>query len=78
MTTRPAYMRRVQATEYVRQRWGLPCSHGYLHKLASVGGGPVFHKAGKWPLYVEADLDAWALTRISGPMRKASDAPRAA
>jgi hypothetical protein len=41
--------------------------------LGSVGGGPIFRKAGKWPLYIEADLDAWALSRISGPVLKASD-----
>jgi hypothetical protein len=75
MTARPAYLRRAQAAEYVRQRWGLPCSHGYLHKLASVGGGPIFHRAGKCPLYLEDDLDAWARSRISGPLRKASDTP---
>jgi hypothetical protein len=67
------YLRRAQAATYIKSRWGIPCSHAYLHKLASIGGGPEFRRAGRWPLYREADLDAWALSRITGPLRKASD-----
>jgi hypothetical protein len=73
MKVKPVYLRRAQAAEYVREHWGIPCSYGYLHKLASVGGGPIFHRAGKWPLYLEADLDAWATSRITGPHQKASE-----
>jgi hypothetical protein len=48
----------------------------YLAKLASVGGGPALHRLDKrWVVYAEDDLDAWALTRISGPLQKPSDAP---
>jgi hypothetical protein len=37
-----------------------------------MGGGPVFHKLdNRWVLYAEADLDAWAEGRISGPLQKA-------
>ena len=75
MAAKPPYLRRAQAAHYVRQRWGLPCSHAHLHKLTSVGGGPVFHRAGRWPLYSKADLDNWAKAKISGPMQKASDIP---
>jgi hypothetical protein len=72
MTVIP-YLRRAQAATYIKSRWGIPGSHAYLHKLASIGGGPEFHRAGRWPLYREADLDAWAQSRITGPVRKASD-----
>jgi hypothetical protein len=75
MTQYSVYLRRAQAADYVRTQWGIPCSHGYLHKLASIGGGPVFRRAGKWPLYVQADLDAWARSRMTGPLSRASDAP---
>lgn len=77
MTTRPVFLRRAEAADYVRQHWGLPCSHAYLQKLASVGGGPVFQRAGRWPMYLEADLDAWVDAKISGPLKKASDTPAA-
>jgi hypothetical protein len=77
MLTKPEYLRRARAAEYIRQRWGIPCSQGYLDKLASVGGGPAFRRVGKWPLYVEGDLDAWVLSRITGPLRKASDTSNA-
>jgi hypothetical protein len=35
----PAYLRRRAAAEYLRQRWGIPCSEKTLAKLACVGGG---------------------------------------
>jgi hypothetical protein len=70
------YLRRAEAAEYVRAHWGIPCSRGLLDKLASVGGGPLFRRANRVPLYRVEDLDAWADARISGPMRKASDVPK--
>ena len=54
------YFRRTDAARHIRETWGLPCSPRWLAKLAVVGGGPVFRKAGKTPLYLPADLDAWA------------------
>jgi hypothetical protein len=71
----PRLLRRDDAADYVRHTWGLPCSRGLLAKLAVIGGGPVFRRAGKWPLYQEVDLDAWAKSKISGPLTKTSDAP---
>jgi hypothetical protein len=71
-------LRRRPAAVYVRETHGLECSATYLEKLASVGGGPIFYRVGRWVEYDPADLDAWALTRISGPLRKASDKPNAA
>jgi hypothetical protein len=68
------YLRRDDAAAYVRQKHKIGCTAGYLAKLASVGGGPVFHRLhNRWAVYTEEDLDSWALSRISGPMRKASD-----
>jgi hypothetical protein len=68
------YLRRDQAAQYVRNQYGFPCSTALLHKLASLGGGPVYRRANRVPLYARSDLDAWAESRISAPMRKASDA----
>lgn len=33
-----------------------------LECYRSVGGGPVYHKFGKWVRYAVDDLDAWAAT----------------
>jgi hypothetical protein len=68
----PRYFRRDAAARYVRENWGLPCSKAWLAKLAVVGGGPVFRKAGKTPLSCPADLDAWAEARIGEPRRSTS------
>ncbi len=66
------YLRRDDAADYVRTRWGLPCSKAWLAKLAVVGDGPVFRKAGRFPLYLRADLDAWAESRVGAPRKSTS------
>jgi hypothetical protein len=53
--------------------------HGFgaektLAKHASIGGGPEFHKAGRVVLYTREALDAWALAKISGPLKSTSQA----
>jgi hypothetical protein len=68
------YRRRQAAAQYVRDRWGLPCQPSWLAKLAVLGGGPVFRRCGRFPVYDEDALDAWARSRLSGPMRSTSDA----
>jgi hypothetical protein len=60
------FLRRADAAVYVSERYGFPCSRQWLAKLAVIGGGPVFRKAGRFPIYKAADLDAWAQSRI-GP-----------
>jgi hypothetical protein len=60
------FLRRADAAAYVSERYGFPCSRQWLAKLAVVGGGPVFRKAGRFPIYKPSDLDAWAQSRI-GP-----------
>lgn len=66
------YLRRAAAAHYVRETWGLPCSSKWLAKLAVTGGGPIFRKAGRFPLYTSADLDDWARSRIGVPRRSTS------
>jgi hypothetical protein len=68
----PRYLRRAAAAHYVQAEWGLPCSAKWLAKLAVVGGGPTYRKAGRFPLYTPHDLDAWAESRLSGPRRSTS------
>ena len=70
---KPRYRRRVDAAAYVREEHGLPCSPAWLAKLAVVGGGPTYRKAGRTPLYADDDLDVWAESRLGPPMRSSSD-----
>lgn len=70
----PTYFRREEAAQYITETFGFSCSKAWLAKLASIGGGPVFRKAGRVPLYTKKDLDIWAKARLSGPMR-ASNVP---
>jgi hypothetical protein len=73
MTPTPSkYLRRADAAQYVRDTWGIPCSTRWLAKLAVTGGGPVFRKAGRFPIYDPSDLDAWAEARIGAPQQSTS------
>lgn len=67
------YLRRNEAASFVREKWAMPCSPKWLAKLAVVGGGPIYRKAGRYPIYLPADLDAWAQSRIGAPQRSTSD-----
>ena len=68
----PRYYRRAEAAHYVRETWGMPCSSKWLAKLAVVGGGPIYRKAGRFPLYTADDLDQWATSRLGTPRRSTS------
>jgi hypothetical protein len=46
--------------------------------LATLGDGPIFRKFGRIVVYDPADLDSWALARLSAPLRSTSDEVRAA
>jgi hypothetical protein len=67
------FLRRMDAAAYVRGRWGLPCSPRWLAKLAVTGGGPIYRKAGRTPIYSPAESDAWAEARIGAPQKSTSD-----
>jgi hypothetical protein len=51
---------RAGAVEYLANRWGIVRTVSTLAKLACIGGGPEFLKAGRQPLYPEQNLDRWA------------------
>lgn len=70
--TLPKYLRRADAARYVEEKWGTPCSPKWLAKLAVVGGGPIYRKAGRFPLYAPNDLDSWAEARIGEARRSTS------
>ena len=72
MTLSTVYLRRDKAAQHVRDKWGLPCSTRWLAELAVVGGGPIYRKAGRTPIYAPADLDTWAQARIEAPQKSTS------
>jgi hypothetical protein len=73
MLSSPEYLRRKSAAQYVREHWGVPCSPNTLAKLATIGGGPVFQRSGRIPLYTSDNLDRWVESKLSKPMRSTSD-----
>jgi hypothetical protein len=58
-------LRRSDAARHVTDTWGIPLSPKTLAKLAVVGGGPKFRRAGRIPLYDPSNLDDWALSKLS-------------
>jgi len=69
----PLNMRRAEAARYIRENHGIPCAPATLAKYACIGGGPPFRKAGKFPIYSRADLDAWARQRLGMLLRSTSE-----
>ncbi|MCW2286218.1 hypothetical protein M2323_004043 [Rhodoblastus acidophilus] len=69
----PQYLRRQQAAEYLKGRYGFGAART-LAKLAVVGGGPeIFYAGPRTPLYTEEKLDAWAQSKIGRPVRSTSE-----
>jgi hypothetical protein len=67
-------LRRKAASQYLHQTHGLERAPSTLAKLAVIGGGPVFRRVGRVPLYAPGDLDAWVASKLGPPMRSTSDA----
>jgi hypothetical protein len=70
------FLRRSDAAAYVTEEYGFPCSRQWLAKLAVIGGGPVFRKAGRYPVYEPSELDRWAEARIGPPQSSTSEVGR--
>jgi hypothetical protein len=66
-------LRRKAASDYLRETHGLERAPSTLAKLAVIGGGPIFRRAGRIPLYDPADLDSFAESLLSAPMRSTSE-----
>jgi hypothetical protein len=69
----PKYLRRKAAAQYLREHWGLPCSPNTLAKLAVVGGGPTYRRAGRIPLYSVENLDRYVEQKLGKELRTTSD-----
>jgi hypothetical protein len=61
---------RKEASAYLFRRWQLSYEPGSLARLGTAGRGPAYHMRGKWAFYAQADLDAWAQSKITAPRRK--------
>ena len=66
------FLRRAQAAAYLKSTYGFGAAKT-LAKLATVGGGPVYSLAGRFPIYTQSNLDKWALSRISAPASSTSE-----
>jgi hypothetical protein len=66
------YRTRVEAAQYITDNW-FPCSPKTLAKLAVIGGGPSFRKAGRTPLYTDSDCDDYARSKIGPSVRSTAE-----
>ncbi len=71
------FLRREQAAQYLSSHYGFG-TRASLAKWAVTGHGPKFRLLGRFPVYAEADLDAWALKRLGGLQSSTSDKAGAA
>jgi hypothetical protein len=67
------FLRRKEASAYLRQTYGLERAPSTLAKLAVIGGGPPFRLLNRVPLYTAADLDQWVASKLGPRMRSTSD-----
>jgi hypothetical protein len=71
----PQFLRRKDAGAYLKAKFGFSSSRA-LAKLATIGGGPPFHRAGangRIILYIPEELDQWALTKIGKALRSTAE-----
>lgn len=68
-----AFLRRKDASRYLKETWGVDRAPSTLAKLAVIGGGPPFRHDARVPLYSVGDLDAWVASILSEPLRTTSE-----
>lgn len=62
-------LRRAEVPAYLAQRHGIIVARSTLAKLATLGGGPRYHKVGRVVLYPLPELDQWSQDKL-GPLRE--------
>jgi len=72
-TAEPRRYRRADASTYLREVWCIDRKASTLAKLACLGGGPKFEHAGRIPVYLESELDAFAKSILSPLKSSTSD-----
>jgi hypothetical protein len=66
-------MNRKTASKYLEEEHGIKRSPSTLAKLACLGGGPKFQKAGRQVIYTAELLDAWAEEIKTRPISSTSE-----
>ena len=66
-------LRRWEASRHLRDQHGIELAVSTLAKLACLGGGPPFQKAGRVPIYPVDLLDDWATARLGRVVRSTSE-----
>jgi hypothetical protein len=70
------WLRRAEASEYLRAVHGVVAAPATLANLAHRGGGPRYTRQGqRLTAYHRDDLDAWAATRMSQRVKSTSELP---
>jgi hypothetical protein len=67
------FLRRKAASKYLREVHGVFRQRARGAVYAVLGGGPVFQRIGRDPVYTPVNLDEWVASKLSGPMRSTSD-----
>lgn len=62
-----------EASQYLRDEWGVQISAGHLKNLAQTGEGPLFEKDGRFRTYQPKNLDVYAEDRLSPLVRSTSE-----
>ncbi|MEM8974003.1 MAG: hypothetical protein AAGD43_18225 [Pseudomonadota bacterium] len=66
---------RSGASQYLQEVWNLKFAAQTLAKLATLGGGPRYHKAGRTPLYPKDELDSFAREKLGPLLASTSEMP---
>ena len=67
------FLRRKAASKYLQEVHGVVRAPSTLAKYAVLGGGPIFQRLGRDPVYTPVNLDEWVASKLSGLMRSTSD-----
>jgi hypothetical protein len=65
---------RAGAAQRIRTVHGIACEASTLSKAATYGTGPTYRLINGRAAYLDADIDAWAQSKIGRPIRRAADA----
>jgi hypothetical protein len=67
------FLNREAASAYLRETYGFSTTRSSLAKMATIGDGPEYRRAGRAVVYEVSVLDKWARSKISEPLRSTAD-----
>lgn len=73
MPVKTPRLSRREASQYLKDQWGIRLSEGHLKNLAQTGDGPPFEKDGRFAVYQPENLDTYASERLSPLVRSTSE-----